>query len=202
MQEVITIENIAISIEWENDKAFLVFFNSGRNSEPVGLLRVESGSNSPERWQTLQLFRGKKQRVQLPEEFVRWEKIGFRIKWSNRFASIIELTKLLEDIKPQHETEKLTSNQEPTNNVPASPEKSSNSSGQDLQLASPLPCKETSIPKPSKSRQSLLVKSTHEKSDDQQIAKLKTQNVKLEQMVAERQKEIDSFKKTNCRTLT
>ena len=195
MQEVTTIENIAISVEWENDKAFLVFFNNGRNSEPVGLLRVEAGSDSPERWETLQLARGKEQRVQLPEDFMRWEKFGFCIKWRDQFASIIELTKLLDEIKRQHETEELTSSQEPTNNLPESPEKSSNSSGQDLQLVNPLSHKEVSIPKPSKSRQNLLVKSTDEKSDDQQIAKLQAQNVKLEQMVTERQKEIDSFKK-------
>ena len=201
MQEVTTIENVSISAEWENDKAFLIFFNSGRNSESIGLLCRESGSNSSKQWMNLQLSRGEEQRVQLPEEFMKWEKFGFHVKGQNSLAPTIELTKLLNDIKPQHETEKLTSSQEPANNDAESPEKPSNSSGQNLQLPNPLPRKKTSIPGPSKSGQRLLPKSTHQKSNNQQnqqIARLQAQNARLEQVVAEHQKEIDSVKKQNA----
>ena len=201
MQEITTIGDVSISAEWENDKAFLIFFNNGRNNEPIALLRLEAGSNSPKQWMNLQLFRGKKQKVQLPEEFTRWEKFGFQIKGQSSLASTIELTKLLNDIKPQYETEKLTSSQESSNNAEELSEKPTNSSGQNLQLANLLTWKKPSIPGPSKSRQRSLPKSTHEKNNDQQnqqIARLQAQNTKLKQTVAEGQEEIDNFKNQNA----
>ena len=201
MQKVTTIENISISADWKNDKAFLFFLNRSPNSESIGLLCLESGNSSPKQWMNLRLPRDEEQRVELPEDFIRWEKFGFCVKGKNSLAPTIKLTKLLNDVKLQHEAEKLTSIQQPANNTPESPEKPANSLGQNLQPANPFPRKKTSIPGPSKSRQRLTPKPTRQKNNDQQnqqITKLQTQNAKLEQIVAELQKTINSLEKQNA----
>ena len=134
MPKVNTIGNVHISVEWENGKEILILFNWGPRIEPVDILHLKSGDNESKSWKELKLHPYKKERVELTKDFLDWNKFGFKVKNERFLAPINELTKLLNESKPQLDPQQSISSPEPVNNAPESTEQSSNSIDQNKQL--------------------------------------------------------------------
>ena len=119
MQEVISIGTISISAGWENNRPILLLKNHGQKGELVDFRHLKHGSHSSESWERLHLPFGSQLKVQLPEDFKRWEKFGFHIRGKRLLAPVSDLKKLLDEAKEQikinpsqHETEPSISKQE------------------------------------------------------------------------------------------
>lgn len=186
MQNVIKIESFSISVGWKNDKAILILEHRSPFSEPIKLLYQESGSSEESPWEDFQLSKNEKKTMLLPKEYKNWEVLHIQVNGPRKTVPIKKLEELLNNAKGQLEIEKLTSCPEPYSLEP--PKKSSNLSEQSTQLGSQEIRKKPPTPNPPKES---------DKRQSQQIARLQTQNAKLEQIVTERQKKIDNFKNQN-----
>ena len=116
---------------WE---VVLILFNQGSKIEPIDILHLNIGDIEPISQKYLKLHPKKEERVKLTEDFIKCEKFGFKIQSEYHFVPIIELTKHLNECKPQPETQESISSTELVSNVLTSTELFSNSIDQNQHL--------------------------------------------------------------------
>ena len=101
MQEVTSIGSITISASWDEDRPILVFNNNGQEGEFIDCRYLEPGKSFSKTWKVLRLPFGKQTQEKLPDNFRKWEKIGFHINGEHLLAPVSELEEVLNAAKKQ-----------------------------------------------------------------------------------------------------
>ena len=117
MQEVVTIENVLISVKWDNDKIILIFKNCGQNLKKIDIRCQKANGPGTESLRYFQLYRGSLETVPLPEDYENYQKLYFRVGTQKPWPNSIEvLRKLFNEVKQQrqiknvqHDHEQLSS---------------------------------------------------------------------------------------------
>ena len=114
MQEAPLVESIYISVRWENDRPIFVLNNRGQHEEDISIYyQIHGHPNIKYPWITSLLLTCRESKtLVLPEEYKKWEKLGFEVSGKRSWVSMVGLRDLLNKAKRQVETDPSNSGPE------------------------------------------------------------------------------------------